>query len=178
MSVSLSVCYYYYYYYWFASSMLQRRAQPTSLNSPAVPRFVHKNTKGAPKTRKPRASQAVCAPLRLKLAAERIMPMSCGAAASTTPRTRGPRRRGGAVPSAEDPPLAVGGPGGTEEPQRLDQQVTEMNESYARKLRQFMAERASERLQSHRRVVQLEEALEGAIAARQQPTRTLGAHDG
>ena len=109
----------------------------------------------------------------------RIMPMSCGAAASTTPRTRGPRRRGGAVP-AEDPPLAVGGPGGTEElpPQRLDQQVTEMNESYARKLRQFMAERASERLQSHRRVVQLEEALEGAIAARQQPTRTLGAHDG
>merc|ERR1712185_376242 len=30
-----------------------------------------------------------------------------------------------------------------------------------------MAERASERLQSHRRVVQLEEALEGALAARQ-----------
>ena len=156
--------------------MLQRRAQPTSLNSPAVSRFVHKNTKHShlklesPAPRKRFAAQ---------LAAERIMPMSCGAAASTTPRTRGPRRRGGAVPSAEDPPLAVGGPGGTEElPQRLDQQVTEMNESYARKLRQFMAERASERLQSHRRVVQLEEALEGAIAARQQPTRTLGAHDG
>ena len=41
-----------------------------------------------------------------------------------------------------------------------------MNESYARKLRQFMAERASERLQSHRRVVQLEAQLEGAIAHR------------
>ena len=41
-----------------------------------------------------------------------------------------------------------------------------MNESYARKLRQFMAERASERLQSHRRVVQLEVQLEGAIAHR------------
>ena len=41
-----------------------------------------------------------------------------------------------------------------------------MNESYARKLRQFMAERASERLQSHRRVVQLEAQLDGAIANR------------
>ena len=95
------------------------------------------------------------------------MPLSCGAAASTTPRTkaRGATRGRGA---ALDPPLPVGGPGGSadEAPQRLDQQGSDMNESYARKLRQFMAERASERLQSHRRVVQLEVQLEGAIAHR------------
>ena len=101
------------------------------------------------------------------------MPLSCGAAASTTPRTkgRGTTRGKGTTPAARtalDPPLSVGGPGGSadEAPQRIDQQVDEMNESYARKLRQFMAERASERLQSHRRVVQLGVQLEGAIAHR------------
>ena len=100
------------------------------------------------------------------------MPLSSGAAASTTPRTkaRGATRGRGAAsaaPPAPDAPLPVGGPGGRDEvPQRLDQQVSDMNESYARKLRQFMAERASERLQSHRRVVQLEAQLEGAIAHR------------
>ena len=94
------------------------------------------------------------------------MPMSCGAAAST-PRTKGRGATRGRE-AAPEPPLPVGGPGGSagEAPQRLDQQVSEMNESYARKLRQFMAERASERLQSHRRVVQLEVQLEGAIAHR------------
>ena len=115
-----------------------------------------------------RASLArpVCVP---RLCLPRGMPLSSGAAASTTPRTkaRGATRGRGAAsaaPPAPDAPLPVGGPGGKadEAPQRLDQQVSDMNESYARKLRQFMAERASERLQSHRRVVQLEAQLEGA----------------
>ena len=113
------------------------------------------------------------------------MPLSCGAAASTTPRTkaRGATRGRGAAPAAPaalEAPLPVGGPGGSadEAPQRLDQQVSEMNESYARKLRQFMAERASERLQSHRRVVQLEVQLEGAISGAHRGRAGPGPPDG
>ena len=47
-----------------------------------------------------------------------------------------------------------------------------MSESYARKLRRFMSERAQERLQSQRRVAQLEEALDSLGGRRRLPSQS------
>ena len=73
-------------------------------------------------------------------------------------------------PSVASGPGGPGGPGAREAPRPApapssrvgsaeEQVAASVNESYARKLRQFMSERAQERLQSQRRVAQLEEVL-------------------
>ena len=98
----------------------------------------------------------------------RATPAASPRATPSRPRTTPPStQRPVRIAAIADGPGPVGGPGGAAA--ELDARVSELNASYSSKLKAFMSERAQERLQSQRRVAQLEERLGGFGRALLQP---------